>query len=143
VRRNLLDRIDRSGDCWLWLGAKNAKGYGIVSRRTYGTSLAHRAVWERTFGRIADGLCVLHRCDVPACVKLAHLFLGTVADNNADMREKGRGARGERHGITRLTADQVAAIRAAAGSHQSIATQFGVHQSTVTRIRNGVVWAVA
>lgn len=78
--------------CWLWTGAKNRMGYGVfqIGRRGEGTVLASRYAWEFFCGDIPDGLCVLHRCDTPACVNHRHLFLGTRADNNRDMVAKGR-----------------------------------------------------
>lgn len=36
------------------------------------------------------GLFVLHRCDNPKCIRVSHLFLGTIADNNHDAKAKGR-----------------------------------------------------
>jgi hypothetical protein len=50
----------------------------------------HRLVWEEANGPIPDGLHVLHRCDVPACCNIDHLFLGTPADNLRDQIAKGR-----------------------------------------------------
>jgi hypothetical protein len=47
-------------------------------------------VWEETRGPIPDGLHVLHRCDIPACVNIDHLFLGTHSDNMQDIVAKGR-----------------------------------------------------
>ena len=51
---------------------------------------AHRAAWVDANGPISEGMCVLHRCDNPPCVNVDHLFLGTQADNIADMVAKGR-----------------------------------------------------
>jgi len=68
---------------------------------------AHRLVWEKFYGSIPEGLCVMHKCAVPACVRPDHLELGTRADNNRDRAAKGRTARGDRHGF-RLHPEKVA-----------------------------------
>lgn len=81
--------------CWLWCGSLNNKGYGQfgIGSEFNGTAkltYAHRFAWEMSFGKIPNGMCVLHKCDVPACANPAHLFLGTQAENMIDMHSKGR-----------------------------------------------------
>lgn len=78
-----------AGGCRLWLGATDRCGYGVVAIGPH-RHKAHRVAWALENGPIPDGLSVLHRCDVPACVEPGHLFLGTAADNARDMGAKGR-----------------------------------------------------
>lgn len=83
--------------CWLWLGHLNNKGYGqFWIKSNENKVLAHRLSWEMVHGRIPSNQCVLHKCDVSCCVNPEHLFLGSIADNNADMIAKGRSNSGAR-----------------------------------------------
>lgn len=74
--------VDKTGDCWLWLRAKDAKGYGRVG---WGGKvlLAHRVAYELFFGQIPDGLPLDHLCRVPACVNPGHLEPVPTRENTA------------------------------------------------------------
>jgi len=71
-------------------------GYGRLFNGTVYVGRAHRLVWQDAHGPIPEGLCVLHKCDNPPCVRLDHLFLGTRADNTLDCMLKGRNTLGRR-----------------------------------------------
>lgn len=86
-------RTDRSGECWLWLGAMRGPNYGqIYVGGEKKTDAVHRVAWELTYGPIPPGLYVCHTCDTPLCVRPVHLFLGTHDDNMRDMNRKKRNA---------------------------------------------------
>jgi len=81
------------GSCWEWKRGRITKGYGAVwweKKQMY----AHRVAWELANGMaVPDGLFVCHTCDNPPCCNPAHLWVGTAADNIADMDAKGRSRR--------------------------------------------------
>ncbi len=133
-------KVDKScqGGCWLWTASIKPNGYGQFGMRSKTPAYAHRISYELHNGQIPSGLCVLHRCDNPPCVNPAHLFLGTQADNIADMISKGRNV--DRR---RLSEDQVKSIRSLAGSmtHAKIAVLFGIGRSNVGMIINRKIWA--
>lgn len=138
-------KIERGGpdDCWPWLASVNPAGYG---RLNVGGKFikAHRLAWESTNGPIPSGLHVLHRCDNPRCCNPRHLFLGTHADNMADLFAKRRRAYGERHWMARLTERDVIemrAMRSAGESYQEIARRFGVARMTAKNAILGKTWA--
>jgi HNH endonuclease len=139
-------KVDTSGGpdaCWPWTGSVNAKGYGRV-RRGDTLSTAHRMAWGLTSGPLPAGLSLCHTCDNPPCCNPAHLFLGTNADNTADMVGKGRQARGERSNLSRLTEWQVRAARAryALGgvSVRALAAETGINRETLRRLLRGHTW---
>ena len=147
-------KVNKTPTCWLWMYSLlsdiyNSGGYGQVTIRNRRLR-AHRVAWELTNGPIPDGLHVLHRCDVRHCVNPDHLFLGTDADNIHDAMAKGRFVPppvryGEQHGLSKLTADDVATIRALYASksgwtHRSLGEKFNVTHTNICHILNNRTW---
>jgi len=76
--------------CLVFAGYTNR--YGIIwNENVQRPQKAHRVAWELHYGPIPQNMQVLHRCDNPPCCNPDHLFLGTQADNVADMIAKKRG----------------------------------------------------
>ena len=140
-------RVQKSDGCWLWTGGRKSKGYGSLGHARQ-TLQAHRLAYEFTYGKIPDGLAVLHTCDNPPCVRPDHLFLGTHLDNSRDMIAKGRGRwrglPGEECPSARLTRAQVEEIRSryqrGEASQDELAMQYGVSQSNISIIVLGKSW---
>lgn len=152
-----LAKVDQSGgpdSCWPWLGEKTDRGYGKARVRPHTTRKAHRLAWIRVHGEIETGLCVCHHCDNRLCCNPAHLFLGTGAENTADMISKGRAAfqqpgyvppRPPTDRTRRFTEAQILEIRklhAVRGlGYGRIARRFGCHAATIACIVKRRTWA--
>lgn len=144
------NKVERGGpdDCWPWTGSATPQGYGWLRGRKRGPqriARAHRFSYELATGADPGARWVLHRCDNPRCVNPAHLFLGTVQDNTADMMRKGRDrhAVGSRHHNAKLTEARVVEARAAVGSGESVAAvarRLGVSANTLSAAVDGRQW---
>jgi len=143
------------GPCWLWTGGTDGRGYGSFWFNGRDRK-AHVVAYIITTGHEPsdDVPCILHRCDGGAigCVRPSHLYAGTVAQNNSEMRTKGRHAYGgrsrvnlypesRRHGDqyenAKLTDAHVREIRLrvmAGERRQDIAAEFGVSHQLVSGI---------
>jgi len=131
-------------ECWPWRGGFSRYGYGRF-RVTGRSTNAMRIAYQIRKGPIAEGLSVCHRCDNRACCNPDHLFLGTMADNRADMIEKGRqrGAAGERNRNSRLVPAQVVRIRelmSAGSTARHLSDEYGVTPGAIRDIQNRRIW---
>ncbi len=126
-------------DCDETPGRRDKDGYVEIMRHGR-RQRAHRWAWEDANGPIPEGKLLRHKCDNPPCRNVAHLELGTQAQNVEDRDARGRTARRERHGMAKLTPAQVEEVRAATGTQDDIARRYGISQSQVSRIRLKQGW---
>lgn len=115
----LVDRLVRRtrktpAGCIEWAGRTFWDGYGRITAggpRPQKYLQCHRVSFAAFVGEIPAGFLVLHNCpagDNPRCVNPTHLWLGTPADNTADMIAKGRDNFGGRHSKPKLTDQAIA-----------------------------------
>lgn len=156
------EKIEKVPDgCWLWRGNTRGKGYGRLWVGRY--IAAHRFSYELHNGPIPSGKFVCHRCDVPACVNPAHLFIGTPKENIEDAkaklrhspftranifparapgRQKGEPA-GELNPRAKLSTEDIPTIRqrrACGETYASIARDFGVSLHSIHDVCTGKTW---
>lgn len=149
--------VEDDNACWLWMAARDTRGYGRLYLYTdqdgkkHWTG-AHRVAYALSHDDLTDELDVCHTCDNPPCVRFDHLFLGTMADNMRDcaakhrqvfQRHPERAPRGARNARTKLTEAQVVEIRArlAAGEPAlRLAPLFSVSPSMVLNIKHRRWW---
>ena len=131
-------KFKKTESCWFWQGNVNSDGYGIFILSGEKPVRAHRYAYELYVGKIPEGKIIMHKCDNPPCVNPNHLQIGTKADNNADTAKKRRHNYGIDHWNGRLSDGDVATIRASTEKQSVLALRFGVHQSHISKIKNGV-----
>jgi hypothetical protein len=155
--------FDLNGGCWLWNGAMpkgtQQRGFLTVDGRS---RLASRISFQVFNGVEPGSGLVCHKCDVSACVNPDHLYLGDHAANMADMvsrrryfaavdphgcREAGKKggvmntwSQGSQNPTVKLTPEQAAQIKSDTRKTKVIAEEYGVHRTTIQRIRRGALW---
>lgn len=85
-------RICKITGCWLYEGARNKDGYGMVwDLRVKRANGVHIVVFQHYNGPVLDGVMLCHTCDVRHCCNPEHLIPNTQTFNMRDMMAKGRG----------------------------------------------------
>lgn len=135
VKQRFLAKVKKmESGCHEWQAGLHRDGYGKFqdSGKTLQT---HRVAYGLFVGDIPKGRWVLHECDNRKCVNPKHLFLGDAVANIADMDAKKR--RGTFSNITAEQADEMCSMLAFRIPQREVAKVFGVHQTTVSRIKLG------
>lgn len=132
--------------CWEWQAGKFLPPNPDYGRFSVDGKIrsAHRVLWIHLFGKLPNGIWVLHRCDNPPCVNPFHLYAGTPLDNARDCTQRGRRKKirgrnktgfGENHHKAKLTEDDVLEIRKSYRfgkfGLQKLANRFGVSKPTI------------
>jgi HNH endonuclease len=131
--------IPESG-CWIWCGSVSKHGYGTVTQGRKRSLHAHRAAYEDKFGKVDDGLVIRHTCDVKLCVNINHLIPGTQKQNIEDKVNRNRHAKGQSHGMSKLTEDQAKMIKMRLVSPKEAHQMFGISKAMARQIVSGQYW---
>jgi hypothetical protein len=136
--------VNKTDTCWLWISGLDKDGYGAFRAEHDGAmhQRAHRYSYAMHKGKIPSTLNVCHTCDVRACVKPDHLFLGTMAENMDDKMAKGRHrtTKGEEHYRAILTEEQARAILLDPRPHTQIANSYKVARTTISSLKSRHSW---
>lgn len=135
--------IKASSECWYWRGSLNTDGYGQCRFR--GMRRANRVAYLLHYGSLDEKELVLHSCDTPACCNPYHLSTGDDAENARQRIDRGRQnqLKGEDHPHAKLTNHSVKEIRnlyEQGLTQMEIGKQFGVTQTSVSKIVRGEQW---
>lgn len=146
IKKKLEFREDENGCFIVTSHRPNSDGYCFF-RKDKIQKRAHRHIYEECFGEIAEGLVVRHKCDIRNCINPEHMELGTTQENTADRDSKGRTARGEKHGSSKLKKIQVDEIRSVylpctrgEFSKTALAKKYGVSEKNIRNIVNKKQW---
>jgi hypothetical protein len=148
-------KVESTDKCWPWMGLlfNDGDGYGQFTMCCGGRDKiikhrfrAHRIAYLLAYGHLPDDLCVCHTCDNPPCMNPYHLFLGTPIQNAQDRTNKQRDAKGEQHGMHKLTTEEVLEIRHIRAtqkkkiSYRALGEEYGVSTTQIGWIVRRESW---
>ncbi|CAM4134449.1 NUMOD4 motif-containing HNH endonuclease [Kerstersia similis] len=140
----------RSGSGRIKSADSDRKGYLRVKLWSHGRPKnlkVHRLVHAAFNGQIPDGMVVRHCNGINTDNRAENLVVGTYAENESDKNRHGTALKGERHPMSRLTEDDVLAIRSRyvkgcpRNGTTGLARDFGVTAKTIWNIVSRRYWS--
>ncbi|MEQ6435759.1 HNH endonuclease [Comamonas sp. w2-DMI] len=116
---------------------KNRWGYPIATNGKGGKSSGHRLAYRLFVGPIPNGTMVLHRCGNQGCINPHHLYLGNALQNALDRDLHGNTKAAVQLPQTKLSDEDVRAIRASSESCTALAKRYGMSRSYMWCVRTG------
>lgn len=146
--------VGTDGSVWSWKTGKAVKlkptltMYGYLTVRLCGggkpvTKFVHHFVLEAFVGPRPTGKECCHNDGVKTNNRLENLRWDTRHNNEADKKKHGTDNTGERHGMVKLTEEEVREIKlllSLGWTQQRIARQFNMARMTINRIKMGSLW---
>lgn len=140
IESRFWEKVDRRepDECWNWTAGVTTKGYGSLKIEGSRALPAHIVSWEIHFGvrphyRVdRRERCVCHKCDNRLCVNPQHLFLGTHAENMADMGSKLRGSKTKL--VNRTQVRDIRILASLGIRQETIAAKYGVCRPNISMI---------
>ena len=144
--RWLVEHANHQDDeaCLFWPFARSATGRPSINIHGK-TRIAHREMCRMAHGEPpAPGYQAAHSCGrgEDGCLNPRHLRWATASENERDKLDHGTSNRGERHGMVKLTEDEVRAVRGLKGqmSQRAAAKALGHTRGVVCDIWSGRTW---
>lgn len=138
-------------DCWNWLGALDADGYGRfrTDNRIHSRwAKVSRFIYEYTYGELPKHLNANHTCRNRRCVNLNHIHAGTQKENVDDairdgtyhFAEVGKGEASSNHKATQAQVDDIRERFAGGESRRVLEKDYNLSHSQIGGIIRGDFW---
>lgn len=114
-------------------------GYGQV-RYMKRTWYVHRLSCALHTGHCPPDMEAAHSCGNRACINPKHLSWKTRVGNQHDRITHGTHTRGENHGMSRFTEQDILSIRADMRKYQAIADDYSTTTGVISRIKTRKRW---
>ena len=135
--------IEKKGDCWLWKGATDCKGYSIFyykGKAQFGHRVSLLLFNKDEHFKLTPGKIVCHSCKNKNCVNPDHLREDTLKSNSKDKHKDGTAQTGDKCHFAKLNWDLISEIRSSKMEASEMARKYRVSVQTIRRVLQGESW---